>query len=117
MTDYRVGMIINGEVTGIAKYGIFVKIDARYDGLIHISEISSKFVRNVNDYINVGEKIRAKVIEVDNECMQLKLSIKDLDYKTNKTKRKDDNGFEPLKEKLAEWVNIKNKEMQQTNEP
>ena len=71
MTRYKRGEIITGYVTGIEKYGIFVNIDDNYSGLIHISEITSSYVRNINDYAKIGEIIRAKVIEVD-ENNQLK---------------------------------------------
>ena len=58
---YENGKIIKGCVTGIESYGIFMSFDEYYSGLIHISEISNNFVRNVNDYVNIGETIRVKI--------------------------------------------------------
>ena len=72
-------------VTGIQKYGVFAQTD-NYEGLIHISEISYGYVKNVNDYVKIGDEIYAKVVDVDNEDNHLKLSIKDIDYKNDGSK-------------------------------
>ena len=52
--NYEIGQIIKGTVTGIEKYGIFLNVNNKYTGLIHISEISDKYVKNVEDYVNVN---------------------------------------------------------------
>ena len=103
MSKYEVGNIVTGNVTGIEKYGIFVSLDEYYNGLIHISEISDDFVRDVNDYVKYGETIKAKVIEVDDDSFHVKLSIKDLDQTGS--------GFGILKDNLDNWVNIKIEEI------
>ena len=114
MMKYKIGDIINGQVTGIEKYGIFLSIDNEYTGLIHISEISDGFVRNVSDYVNPGDKIYARIIDIDEENSKLKLSIKNIDYKHNK---KISNvidfakGFDPLKERLQSWIDDKLEEI------
>lgn len=116
MTKYKVGSIINCQVTGVEKYGIFVKIDEEYTGLIHISEISEGFVRNVLDYASVGEKIYAKIIYVDEEDCKLKLSIKNIDYKNNIDYSEimdSEKGFAPLKEHLDSWIDEKLKEIKE----
>ena len=81
MTKYKKGKIIRGTVTGIESYGVFVSCDEYYSGLIHISEISHGFVKNVADYVSVGDVINVEILEVDEELGQLKLSIKNIDYK------------------------------------
>ena len=85
---YKIGNIVTGCVTGIEKYGIFVSLDDYYSGLIHISEISDFFVRNINDYVTIGETIRVKVLEVDEETSHVKLSIKNFNYRNSSRKRK-----------------------------
>ena len=80
MKKYEIGEIVKCIVTGIEKYGIFVKINNDYNGLIHISEITIHFVRNINDYVSVGEEIYCKIIEQDENSKQLKLSIKNIDF-------------------------------------
>ena len=108
---YESGKIINRCVTGIERYGIFVSFDEYYSGLIHIYEVSNNFVRNIGDYVNIGETIKAKILEVDDDSCQLKLSIKDINYRTNKRNRtkieETGTGFELLKENLDHWVNEK----------
>lgn len=110
MTRYKRGEIITGYVTGIEKYGIFVNIDDNYSGLIHISEITSSYVRNINDYAKIGEIIRAKVIEVD-ENNQLKLSVKNIDYRITRKKsskiEETESGFSTLIVMLNKWIEQK----------
>lgn len=107
--------IIKVHVTGIQKYGIFVETEDDYDGLIHISEVSYGFVKNVNDYLKIGDNIYAEVININDDDNQLKLSIKDIDYKNTGTRLKrmaeTKSGFEPLKNNLENWVNKKIKEI------
>ena len=107
--------VIQVTVTGIQNYGAFVDIDGEYDGLIHISEISYGFVKNVSDYLNVGEHIYAEIVEVDDENKQVKLSIKDIDYRHDgariKRMAETKSGFTPLKENLDKWINEKIKEL------
>ena len=74
--EYRVGQVVQGIVTGIKPYGAFVKIDDRYDGMIHISEISSDFVRDVHYFVKLGEKIVVKIIDINPENNHLTLSLK-----------------------------------------
>jgi general stress protein 13 len=107
--------IIKVKITGIQNYGAFVDIDEEYDGLIHISEISYGFVKNISDYLNIGDNVYAEIVEIDNESKQVKLSIKDIDYKNNgariKRMAETKNGFTPLKNNLDRWINEKIKEI------
>ncbi len=113
MAKYVKNDIVIGTVTGIENYGIFVSLDDSYSGLIHISEISDKYVKNVCDYANLDEKIRVKVLYVDEESNHLKLSIKNFDYRINKKVKNNIEetslGFLTLKEKLNDWI-IKKKD-------
>ena len=112
---YKKGNIVTGCVTGIEKYGIFVSLDNYYSGLVHISEISDSFVRNINDYVNIGETINVKILDVNENDFHLKLSIKNIDYRINKKKRANivevGSGFNCLKDKLDDWISIKEKEI------
>lgn len=116
MNKYKKGEIVTGCVTGIEKYGIFVSLDEYYSGLIHISEISDFFVKNPADYVYVGETIRALIIDdSDLESYHLKLSIKNIDYKFSKKKRKKivetTSGFSSLQEALPTWILNKKREI------
>jgi len=114
MENYIVGSIVKGEVTGIEPYGIFVKVDDT-NGLIHISEIANNYISNITKYVSIGERIYAKVIDVDNENNRLKLSIKGLNYKEfyeNRKVRESVRGFSPLQENLSKWMEYTLKEME-----
>ena len=116
MSDYKVGSIIKGQVTGIEKYGIFINIDPWYDGLIHISEISQGFVKDINDYVKIGDTIYCQILEVDEDNLQLKLSIKNINYKTldkNKNIKESRRCFLPLKNNLPIWIKEKINEYQE----
>mgnify|MGYP004461562809 FL=1 len=108
---YKVGKIIAGCVTGIEKYGIFVSLDEYYSGLIHISEISDSYVRNIGDYVTIGETIKVKVIEANDNDFHVKLSIKNIDYRLNKKKRakivETKQGFSTLEKMMKVWIEQK----------
>ncbi len=73
---YSVGEILNGEVTGMVDFGIFVKLEEGLEGLVHISEIDWALVENLKSIYKVGDKVRAKVIEIKDG--KISLSIKAL---------------------------------------
>lgn len=109
MTKYKKGKIIRGTVTGIESYGVFVSCDEYYSGLIHISEISHGFVKNISDYVNIGDVINVEILDVDESLGQLKLSIKNIDYKkSNASRRKKiietSLGFSTLAYHLPFWI-------------
>ena len=113
MGQYNKGDLVEGIVTGIEDYGIFLLVDSNVTGLIHISEISNSFVRNVSDYAKINDKIKAKVIEYDEKENKLKLSIKDLEKKNPKKNheiQETKSGFTNLKNQLNVWIEIKEKE-------
>jgi general stress protein 13 len=115
MKDVKEKDIIKCKVTGLQKYGAFVTVDKEYNGLIHISEISYGYVKNIEDYLNIGDSLYAEVINVDKDNNNLKLSIKDIDYKKDGSKLKrmseTKNGFKPLKDNLNRWIDEKIKEI------
>ena len=112
---YEDGKIVKGCVTGIENYGIFISFDEYYSGLIHISEISNNFVRNINDYIKIKDRIYAQVVDIDFENSKFKLSIKNIDYRNDgkfiNGNDNYENGFEPLKNRLELWISEKIKEI------
>lgn len=115
MCKYQKGEIISGKVTGIEKYGIFVSLDNHITGLIHISEISDSFVKNVGDYAEVNETIQARVLEYDDVHKKLKLSIKNMRYRDESKSPQPivetKSGFSSLAIKLEEWIHLKEKDL------
>ena len=65
----EVGNIVEGTVTGIAKFGVFVELPDKSVGLVHISEVASEYVNDVNDYLKVQDKIKVKVITIDDSLL------------------------------------------------
>lgn len=119
MKNYTKGKIVQGTVTGIETYGIFVSLDEYYSGLIHISEISHNFVKDIHDYVKIGDTINVEIISIDSENSHLNLSIKNINYKNKPVaKRKKIKetplGFKTLSYKLPFWIEEKIKKMQKT---
>lgn len=119
MANYKKGNIVTGTVTGIESYGVFVSFDEYYSGLIHISEISHGFVKDIHDYVKVGDVIKVEILEVDEETSHLKLSIKNIGIEkprpSRRKKRKIEetpSGFHTLAQKLPYWIkeNLKKQE-------
>jgi predicted RNA-binding protein with RPS1 domain len=112
MDDLKVGNVVKGTVTGIQKYGIFVKLNDEYSGLIHISEISEKYVKDVNNYAKVGEKIFVEINSIDTKKKTCILTVKGLNYRIveNPKIRESVRGFTPLKQHLPIWIDEKIKE-------
>ena len=120
MDKYKVGDIALGVVTGIEDYGAFVSLEDGYNGLIHISEISYDFVKNISDFVTIGENIKAKVVEIDDKEKQIKLSIKDMNFNKNKKSKSKihevGSKFEILHDNLDNWIDIKKKEISKEKE-
>jgi uncharacterized protein len=76
ITDLREGMILEGVVTNVTRFGAFVDVGVHQDGLIHISELDRQFVRDPLEVIAVGELVRVKVLQVDAERKRIALSRK-----------------------------------------
>lgn len=114
MTNFSKGKIIKVTVTGVTDYGIFVKADERYNGLIHISEVSDRFVKDPNYFAKENETIYAEILDINKKESHLRLSIKNLDYRGKGIKKKKivetKHGFKTLEYNLPKWIeeNIKN---------
>lgn len=115
---YRKNEIIEVEITAIKPYGAFAKIDDEYSGLIHISEINGLFIKDINDFFKVGSRIKTKILDVDTEKKQIKLSmILDNNDKTKSIKRRSklsgtNLGFSLFDEILPEWIKVKLEEIE-----
>ena len=74
--DLQEGMILTGTVRNVIDFGAFVDIGVKHDGLVHISEMSEKYVENPSDIVSVGDIVKVKVIGIDLERQKVKLSMK-----------------------------------------
>lgn len=115
MEKYKKGDVVEAVITSVENYGAFASLDGEYSGLIHISEITNDFVKDITDYIDVGDKINVKILEMNGNKNQLKLSCKDVNddlHKQNKKKIKETVfGFYLLKAALPNWIEKKMKEI------
>ena len=74
--DLKEGMILPGTVRNVIDFGAFVDIGVKYDGLVHISEMSDKYIKNPSEIVSVGDIVKVKVIKIDMERHKVGLSMK-----------------------------------------
>ena len=74
--DLTEGMTLTGTVRNVIDFGAFVDIGVKYDGLVHISEMSDRFIKNPSEVVSVGDIIKVKVINIDKEKHKVSLSMK-----------------------------------------
>ncbi len=115
MKNYKVGDIIKCMVTAIESYGFFVSTENWFSGLVHISEITEGYVKDINNYVKLGDVVYCQILEVDEESTQLKLSIKNINYKSSKKIMMNETkqGFISLKKELPNWIDYKLKEIEE----
>ena len=117
--EHKINDIVLGEVSGILPYGAFMRLENGEQGLVHISEISSYFVKNIHDHVNVGQKIKVKIIDILEDKQLYRLSIKQVGTRSRQNVRQlkspynakkrykiplDQQDFTPLQDKLEEWI-------------
>jgi len=115
--QYEAGEVLTGKVTGIQPYGAFVALDDETQGLVHISEITYGYVKDVHDFLSVGQEVQVKVMEADDEAGKISLSIRALQERPPvmrketpkkslqaRVKERDAEGFNSLKDKLQDWI-------------
>lgn len=73
---YKEGDVIEGVVTSVKKYGVFLSFPSYYTGLLHISDISNNFINDISMIFYIGDKVLVYVKEIDEETKFLKLSVK-----------------------------------------
>ena len=76
LDDLKEGMILTGTVRNVIDFGAFVDIGVKHDGLVHISEMSDKYIKNPSDVVSVGDIVKVKVIKIDRERQKVGLSMK-----------------------------------------
>ena len=76
LEDLKEGMVLTGTVRNVIDFGAFVDIGVKHDGLVHISEMSDKFIKNPSEIVSVGDVVKVKVIKIDKERQKVELSMK-----------------------------------------
>jgi len=78
ISDLKEGMILEGIITNVVNFGAFIDIGVHQDGLIHISQLSDQFVSDPNQIVKVGQVVKVKVLEINQQLKRVSLSLKDL---------------------------------------
>jgi len=78
LSDVQAGMVLEGVVTNVTKFGAFIDIGVHQDGLVHISELSNRFIKEPSEAVKTGQIVKVKVLSVDAKAKRIALSIKQL---------------------------------------
>ena len=78
ISDVQAGMVLEGVVTNVTKFGAFVDIGVHQDGLVHISELSNRFIKDPSEAVKTGQIVKVKVLSADTKTRRIALSIKAL---------------------------------------
>lgn len=104
MSQLKVGDIVTGEVISTKPFGAFIKLESGETGLIHISQISTKYVEKVEDELAVGSSVKAKVLSIDS-AGKISLSIRALSAKSGRRggggSKKSASDFEDM---MKKWL-------------
>ena len=119
---FEIGQLVIGKVKSVKPYALFLEFDSKTSGLLHISEISDSFIRDIEKYGSVGDEMKVKVIDIDKSNGFLRLSLKQVPpeeaFSTHKNIARNipvlpDDAFDPLKEKLPTWIENTLKEIKE----
>lgn len=112
--NYKAGQTAEGKVTGIQPYGAFVSLDKDTSGLIHISEISDGYVRDITNFVNVGDTVKVKIIDFDSQNNQARLSLKALNRSRTRIRKRPMTrrssapvmklGFSSIEKAMPQWI-------------
>ena len=78
MEDLREGMVLPGIVTNITAFGAFVDVGVHQDGLVHVSQMADRFIKDPNEIVTLNQKVEVKVMDVDMQRKRIGLSMKNI---------------------------------------
>lgn len=76
LDDLKEGMVLTGTVRNVVDFGAFVDIGVKQDGLVHVSQMAEKFVRNPHEVVRVGDVVQVRVVKIDKERGRVGLSMR-----------------------------------------
>ncbi len=120
---YQVGQIIIGKVYNVKPYALLMEFEDGVTGLLHISEISDSYIRDIERYGTIDDEIKVKILSIDDDNGFLRVSFKQVpaeeSYSSHTNKRcapvMSDYEFSPLKEKLDDWIKRAYEEIENKN--
>jgi len=89
ITDLKEDMVLQGVVTNVTAFGAFVDVGVHQDGLVHVSHLADRFIKNPNDAVSVGQIVKVKVLAVDLERKRISLSIREADGSGDQRTKRD----------------------------
>src|ERR1041385_9121378 len=89
IADLKPGMTLEGVVTNVTRFGAFVDVGVHQDGLIHVSELSNRFVKDASEVVKVGQIVKVQVLNADTKAKRIALSMKALEAAAAEPKRKN----------------------------
>ncbi|ASF40248.1 MULTISPECIES: S1 domain-containing post-transcriptional regulator GSP13 [Halobacillus] len=115
---FQEGQVLEGKVTGIQPYGAFVALDDQVQGLVHISEVTHGFVKDINEHLSEGDEVQVKILNIDEKSNKYSLSIRATQEAPKAEQRRPRKqaapkqqqqedasaGFNTLKDKLEDWI-------------
>ncbi|GEN54250.1 S1 domain-containing post-transcriptional regulator GSP13 [Halobacillus litoralis] len=116
MSDkFQEGQVLEGKVTGIQPYGAFVALDEQVQGLVHISEVTHGYVKDINEHLSEGDEVQVKILNIDEKSNKYSLSIRATQEAPKAATRRPRKqaapkqeestaGFNTLKDKLEDWI-------------
>ena len=114
--DVHVGMEVPGIVTNLTRFGAFVDIGVKQDGLVHVSEVAHKYIQDPGEVLKLNQQVKVKVLEVDVARKRIALSIKQTETApAQQQSRRPAQNFQPAKKEVAPatmqdaWAALKNK--------
>jgi general stress protein 13 len=126
--NFEVGSTVEGKVTGVKPFGAFVALNEEKQGLVHISEISHEYVKDINDYVKVGDTVEVKITGIDEANGKISLSIRQTKpaperkpapsrkpASNRQPKQQEEKGFNTLESKLKDWLKESNDRQAQIN--
>src|SRR6185369_262174 len=88
IADLKPGMDLEGVVTNVTRFGAFIDVGVHQDGLVHVSELSNRFVKDASEVVKVGQIVKVKVLSADPKAKRIALSMKALEPAPAEPKRK-----------------------------
>jgi len=102
IADLTPGMILEGTVTNVTAFGAFVDIGVHQDGLVHVSELSNKYIKDPSEAVKAGQIVKVKVLSADAKVKRIALSIKQLEVRTAPPPQKQQPKKDPPKKPSME---------------
>lgn len=123
---YKIGRKVEGVVTGIQPYGVFVKLDEETQGLIHISELEHAYVKDIGNLVTLGQSLEVMILDIDEYSGKISLSTRALEdtnihpfsnrKKNPRYGKRTGSDFDPIDEKLGEWIDDALREINESAE-